>query len=55
MLSKWIPANFVMFNHYTLYSTYTSGVAWGAKSSVTTSVDKAPKYRALVDWANSHR
>ena len=55
MLNKLIPANFVIFSHYTLYSTYTPSQAWGAKESVTAPLDRSPKYRALVDWANANR
>jgi hypothetical protein len=55
MLNKWIPAHFVMFTHYALYGSYTSAQAWGAKAAGTTTLANAPKYRALVDWANSHR
>ncbi len=40
--------------HYTHTGTWASGGAWGAKESTWQSLADAHKYRALLDYANSH-
>jgi hypothetical protein len=54
MLNKWKPANFVLFNHYTLYGAYSSGGAWGAKADATQTTANSPKYHALIDWMSAN-
>jgi regulation of enolase protein 1 (concanavalin A-like superfamily) len=40
--------------HYTHVGTWSSGGAWGAKSSTDQSVSNAHKYRALRDWVQAN-
>jgi hypothetical protein len=53
MLTKWIAAKFVMFNHYTLYGSYDSGSAWGTKSRGDSPVAASPKFRSICDWLST--
>jgi len=42
-----------LFNHYTLYGTYSTGGAWGLKSDPSkpnTTAGGSPKYQAVQDW-----
>jgi hypothetical protein len=49
-MNTWRDQGFSMFVHYTLYSTWNSSGAWGAKESVASKPADSPKYRALIDW-----
>lgn len=54
MLDSWQTAGLVLFNQYTLYSTFNSGGAWGAKETAFKTDAESPKFRAIKDWVNAH-
>jgi hypothetical protein len=49
-LDTWKEEGFLMFVHYTLYGSWNSGGAWGAKESAASDTERSYKFRALVDW-----
>jgi len=49
-MDTWKNMGFLLFVHYTLYSTWNSGGAWGSKESVESTMKESPKFHALVDW-----
>ena len=53
MLNKFAPY-FVLYNHYAHAGSWSSGGAWGSKSSTGQPIANAPKYRAIVDWVAAH-
>lgn len=55
MLSTWSP-KLSLYNHYTLYGSWSSSEAWGSKQGPTYGSDKtaSPKYAALVQWLADH-
>ena len=50
MLDRWYAVGIKVFNHYTLYGSWNASGGWGAKESVSSSLEASPKFRALVDW-----
>lgn len=53
MLGKWKPY-FDLYNSYCLYSTYSSGSAWGDKEYAGQSTSTAYRYKAITDWINAN-
>jgi hypothetical protein len=49
-----IDDNVVLAAHYTHTGTWASGGDWGAKESTWQTLADAHKYRAILDYANSH-